>query len=158
MGDGIKPYETYDQWMGKLASENEDLKNVGLERTAQNYQMYKLRNSKNSAIISDSKLKEYCLSPDSPRGSHKARVIKAALGIGQEDYKYFEEQIRKGLSSAKIKVGKSNSWGRRYDTIISIKGKNGNVEDVIVGWIFDSKNSTAYNGYEPRLTTAYIKT
>lgn len=157
-GDGIKPYETYDQWMGKLASENEDLKNVGLERTAQKYQMYKLRNGKDSAIISDRKLKEYCLSPDSERGSNKARVIKSALGIGQEDYKYFEEQIRKGLSSAKIKVGKSNSWGRRYDTIISIKGKNGNVEDVIVGWIFDSKNSTAYNGYEPRLTTAYIKT
>lgn len=158
-GDGIKPYETYDQWIGKLASENEDLKNVGLERSAQKYQMYKLRNGKDSAVIDvEGKLKDYCLSPDNERGSNKARVIKSALGIGQEDYNYFEEQIRKGLSTAKIKVGEINEWGRRYDTIIPIKGKNGNTVDVTVGWIFDSKKSTAYNGYEPRLTTAYIDT
>lgn len=158
-GDGTKPYETYDQWMGRLASENEDLTNKGLERSARKYQTYKLRNGKDSVVIdAEGKLRGYCLSPDSPSGRNKARVIKAALGIGQEDYLYFEEQIRKGLSKARIEVGESNEWGRRYDAIISIKGKNGNVEDLRVGWIFDSKNSTAYNGNEPRLATAYIDT
>lgn len=38
---------------------------------------------------------------------------------------------------SKFEVSDIDEWGRRYKTIISIKGKNGNVEDVIVGWILD---------------------
>lgn len=157
-GDGIKPYQTYDQWMGKLASENKDLKDKGLETAAQNYQMYKLRNGKDSVVIAESKLKNYCLSPDNERGKNKARVINSALGIGQEDYKYFEEQIRKGLSTAKITAGKSDDYGRRYVSIVSVEGKNGKVKDVVVGWIFDAADSKMYNGNVPRLATAYMKT
>ena len=158
-GDGIKPYQTYDQWMGKLASENKDLKDKGLETAAQNYQMYKLRNGKDSVVIdSEGKFKNYCLNPESDRGKSKARTFKSALGFEQDDYKYLEEQIRAGLSTAKIEAKESTEWGRIYNSIIPVKGKEGNTVDVTVGWIFDYKTSAAYNGNEARLVTAYIDT
>jgi Domain of unknown function (DUF4926) len=37
------------------------------------------------AILDLRKLQDYCLSPDHPRGRHKARVFRDALGIGQHD-------------------------------------------------------------------------
>ena len=42
------------------------------------------------------KLRNYCLSTEHPRGRHKARVFKAALGIGPED----TEELRDALLSA----------------------------------------------------------
>ncbi|HZZ42771.1 MAG TPA: hypothetical protein VFE58_07525 [Tepidisphaeraceae bacterium] len=39
----------------------------------------KLPNGHN-AVIEDSKLRDYCLSPSHPRGKHKARLFAAALG------------------------------------------------------------------------------
>ncbi len=157
-GDGIKPYETYNQWMGKLASKNADLKNVRLERTAQKYQMYKLRNGKDSVIINaEKKLKGYCLNPDNKRGSNKARVFNSVLGIGQDDYKYLEKQIRSGLSSAKIEYSNTSAYGRSYYSYVLVKGINGREAEVKVGWIFDFATSDFYNKEGlPRLTTAFI--
>ncbi len=40
----------------------------------------KLPNGEN-AFVDDRKLYDYCLNPDNPRGSNKARVFAAALGI-----------------------------------------------------------------------------
>jgi hypothetical protein len=37
------------------------------------------------AYIDDSKLRDYSLNPEHPRGRHKARVFAAALGLTQSD-------------------------------------------------------------------------
>ena len=39
------------------------------------------------------KLREYCLNPAHPRGRHKARVFRAALGIGQDDAPWLRQTI-----------------------------------------------------------------
>lgn len=159
-GDGTKPYETYDQWMGRLASENKDLTNKGLERSARKYQAYKLRNGKDSVVIdAEGKFKGYCLKLEHPNGGPKARVFKSVLGIGPDDAEYLEKQIRNGLLESKIVFNDNDQWGRKYETTIPVKGRNGNVADVTVGWIFDYKDSDMYNGNNsPRLASAYIKT
>lgn len=34
-----------------------------------------------NAVVDIRKLRDYCLNPDNPRGSNKARVFSAALGL-----------------------------------------------------------------------------
>ena len=122
--------------------------------------MYKLRNGgKNVIIDQENKLKGYCLNPDHPSGGNKARVFSSALGLGPEDYCYLEDQIRLGLSDSKISFKQSDQWGRKYDAVVRIKGKNGNMAEVVTGWIFDYRDSKPYNDQGmPRLATAYVKT
>ena len=38
-----------------------------------------------SAILDIRKIEDYCLSPAHPRGRHKARVFRDALGLRQDD-------------------------------------------------------------------------
>jgi hypothetical protein len=42
----------------------------------------------NRAIVDGQKPTDYCLSPTHPRGRHKARVFREALGIGQAAKRY----------------------------------------------------------------------
>ena len=159
-GDGTKPYETYDQWMGRLASENKDLTNKGLERSARKYQAYKLRNGKDSVVIdAEGKFKAYCLNLDHQSGRDKARVFNSALGIGPRDYEYLEKQIRAGLEKAEIKYEGTTDTGRKYTSFINVRGLNGKTMKVTVPWIFDFKDSQFYNenGF-PRLISAYVDT
>jgi Domain of unknown function (DUF6883) len=37
------------------------------------------------AIIAIRKIEDYCLNPSHPRGRHKARVLREALGLQQSD-------------------------------------------------------------------------
>jgi uncharacterized protein DUF6883 len=37
------------------------------------------------AILDVRKIEDYCLSPSHPRGRHKARVFREALGLQQSD-------------------------------------------------------------------------
>jgi hypothetical protein len=37
------------------------------------------------AVVDLRKLEDYCLSPSHPRGRHKARVFREALGLQQSD-------------------------------------------------------------------------
>lgn len=159
-GDGVKPYQAYDQWMGRLASENKTFGDTQMEKAARGYQTYKLRHGgRNVVIDSEGKFKGYCLNLEHQSGKDKARVFKSVLGIGPDDAEYLEEQIRNGLLESKISFIKNDQWGRKYETIIPIEGRNGNVADVTVGWIFDYKDSSMYNGdNRPRLASAYIKT
>jgi hypothetical protein len=50
------------------------------------------------AILDLRKLEDYCLDPKHPRGRHKARVFRDALGIGRNDASWLR---RKLLAAAK---------------------------------------------------------
>jgi hypothetical protein len=39
-----------------------------------------------NAIVDIRKLRDYCLNPDNPRGSNKARVFAATLGLTASSY------------------------------------------------------------------------
>ena len=46
-----------------------------------------------NAIVDIRKLRDYCLNPDNPRGSNKARVFAAALGITVADAELLREKL-----------------------------------------------------------------
>ncbi len=75
--------------------------------------MYRLPNPQD-AVVEIRKLRGYCLSPDHPRGRHKARVFASALGLAASD----AEQLRKALLSAALSEEASpaeeDEYGQRY--------------------------------------------
>lgn len=54
--------------------------------------------NRHSAVVDVRKLRDYCLSPQHPRGRHKARVFASALGLTAEDAK----DLREALVSAAV--------------------------------------------------------
>jgi hypothetical protein len=52
------------------------------------------------ATLDIRKLADYCLSPTHPRGRHKARVFRAALGIEQADAAWLREVLLVGVTTA----------------------------------------------------------
>ena len=69
------------------------------------------------AIVDLRKLHDYCLNPDNPRGSNKARVFAAALGLKAAD----AEELRSVLFNAAINgdatLGELDLYGQRYQLI-----------------------------------------
>src|SRR5271166_5586268 len=66
------------------------------------------------------KLSAYCLSPTHPRGRHKARVFREALGITQADA---NELRARTLSAARDEIAvllDADEWGERWRVDITI--------------------------------------
>jgi hypothetical protein len=55
----------------------------------------------NRAVVDIAKLRDYCLSPDHPRGRHKARVFAASLGLTANH----AEELRDALLEAALAEG-----------------------------------------------------
>ena len=58
--------------------------------------MQELLNAR-GAIIELAKIRDYCLSPDHPRGRHKARVFREALGLTVDDAEWLRHKIMDGI-------------------------------------------------------------
>ena len=50
-----------------------------------------------AAIADLRKIADYCLNPEHPRGRHKARVFREALGIEREDAEWLRDALLEGL-------------------------------------------------------------
>lgn len=60
------------------------------------------------------KLDAYCLSETHPRGSNKARVFKATLGISTPDAHWLRLAILRGVVDADAEPVASDQFGHRY--------------------------------------------
>ena len=49
------------------------------------------------AVLDLRKIEDYCLSPAHPRGRHKARVFRDALGIGRSEAEWLRQALLAGL-------------------------------------------------------------
>ena len=65
--------------------------------------MNRLPNCDN-AILDIRKLKDYCLDADHPRGRHKARVFREALGIGKPEAEWLRDVILAALPDSESEV------------------------------------------------------
>jgi hypothetical protein len=65
------------------------------------------------AIVDVRKLREYCLNPDNPRGSAKARVFASALGITAKDADKLRAELLEVASSEDAAVGELDLYGQR---------------------------------------------
>ena len=79
--------------------------------------MAKLPNPEN-AVVETRKLRDYCLSPEHPRGRHKARVFASALGLTADDSQELRQELRQVLLAAALSeealVAEEDQYGQRY--------------------------------------------
>jgi hypothetical protein len=98
--------------------------------------MAKLLNPEN-AVVETRKLRDYCLSPEHPRGKHKARVFASALGLAAED----SEELRQALLSAAVSEEaaptEEDEHGQRYMLDFEMSTEAGSAI-VRSGWIVRS--------------------
>lgn len=110
--------------------------------------MAKLPNSEN-AVVEVRKLRDYCLSPDHPRGKHKARVFASALGFTAED----SEELRQALLSAAVSEEAApageDEYGKRYVLDFEMSTEAGSAT-VRSGWIIRSGEDF------PRFTSCWV--
>ena len=101
------------------------------------------------AIVEIRKLRDYCLNPDNPRGSNKARVFAAVLGLTAAD----AEQLRKALLHAAhagdALSGELDMHGQRYTIDFTMTTETGSAQ-IRSGWI------VLHSDTAPRLATCYV--
>lgn len=101
------------------------------------------------AVLDVRKLREYCLSVEHPRGQHKARVFKSALGWTTNQ----AEDVRRRLLEAALHEDASflgaDDYGQRYALDFAVQGMGG-VATVRSLWII------RYGEDFPRFASCYV--
>jgi hypothetical protein len=104
------------------------------------------------AYIPPDKLAGYALSPEHPRGRHKARVFASALGITSSDAAYLEQAILEAVPTAPVSgIRTQGPYGYLYTVPILLEGLNGATHTVITAWIHHPAADAP-----PRLISAYV--
>ena len=110
--------------------------------------MAKLPNPEN-AVVEMRKLRGYCLSPEHPRGKHKARVFASALGLTADD----SVELRRALLSAAVSEeafpAEGDEYGQRYMLDFEMSTEIGRAT-VRSGWIVRSGEDF------PRFTSCWV--
>ncbi len=102
-----------------------------------------------NAIVDIRKLRDYCLNSDNLRGSNKARVFAAALGITAADAEFLREKLLDAAQTNEVTFGELDMYGQRYTMDFELTTEIG-MAFVQSGWIIlHSENN-------PRLTTCYV--
>ena len=101
------------------------------------------------AIVDIEKLRNYCLSPEHPRGRNKARVFEAVLGFTDRN----AEELRNALLSAtrnnEAVPTEVDEYGQRYVLDFVITGT--------AGWGHIRSSWIIRHGEDfPRLTSCYV--
>jgi uncharacterized protein DUF6883 len=101
------------------------------------------------AILDIRKIREYCLNPAHPRGRHKARVFRDALGIQQSDAVWFRAVLLEAARSGDALHLGTDGWGSqwRLDMSIERQGKRGVVRTI---WIVRAGDEV------PRFVTCWV--
>jgi hypothetical protein len=79
-------------------------------------------------------MRDYCLNPDNPRGSRKARVFRSALGMTKVDAPALRQRLLQVAGSEHAQMGELDSYGQRYT--IDFELRKGTRKVVVrSGWI-----------------------
>jgi hypothetical protein len=101
------------------------------------------------AIVDIVKLRDYCLSPDHPRGRHKARVFAAALGLAAADAEFLRQALLGAALSEEASVADADGYGQRYVLDFDLSAPAGRAR-VRSSWIVRAGEDF------PRLTSCYV--
>jgi hypothetical protein len=102
------------------------------------------------AIVDIRKLRDYCLNPDSPRGSGKARVFLSALGLTVADAQKLRKKLLEVARTEEAQLGELDIYGQRYTMDFELETEVGKAV-VRSGWIILREEIA------PRLATSYVK-
>jgi hypothetical protein len=74
-----------------------------------------------AAMLEIAKLRDYCLSPEHPRGKHKARLFRAALGIGREHAEELRASLLAAARTEPAVALHADRWGQywRLDALVA---------------------------------------
>jgi len=101
------------------------------------------------AVVDIAKLTEYCLSPDHPRGKHKARVFASVLGLTAEYADELHEALLTAACTDKAALGDADEYGQRYVVDFAMDGPAGKGA-VRSAWIVRAGEDF------PRLVSCYV--
>ena len=73
------------------------------------------------AILDVRKLEDYCLSPSHPRGRHKARVFRQALGLAQEDAVWLRAAPLEAAVTGEAVPVTTDAWGTYWQLDVVIR-------------------------------------
>ncbi len=102
-----------------------------------------------NAIVDIRKLHNYCLNPDNPRGSNKARVFAATLGVTAAEAEFLREKLLDAAQTNEVSLGELDMYGQRYTMDFEMITGVGTAF-VRSGWII------LHGENNPRLTTCYV--
>lgn len=103
----------------------------------------------NRAILDFRKIEDYCLSSAHPRGKHKARVFREALGIGEGDADWLRQTLLDGLLEYEAVKFDDDSYGARWRVDIPVTRQN---KRAVVRTIWIVRSSEQ----EPRFVSCWI--
>ena len=103
------------------------------------------------AVVDVTKLRDYCLSSAHPRGRHKARVFRSALGLGNQDVELLRAALLEAANSREAILVRQDEYGRRFFVDFVMEGPSGSAK-VRSAWIVRKDENF------PRLTTCYVQT
>lgn len=101
------------------------------------------------AVVEARKLRDYCLSPQHPRGRHKARVFASALGLTAEDAELLREVLLRAALSEEAVVTDRDRYGKRYVLDFDMETEAGTAT-IRSGWIVRRDEEF------PRLTSCWV--
>ena len=101
------------------------------------------------AVVDLRKLRDYCLSQEHPRGQHKARLFKRALGLTAQDVLEFQNLLLSAARSEDAVSLGADDYGKRYALDFSVKRTSGQAT-IRSLWIIRRGEDF------PRLATCYI--
>ena len=79
------------------------------------------------AVLDLRKIEDYCLNPTHPRGRHKARVFREALGVGQSEAGWLREMLLAGLQNTEAAELGWDAFGTRWGVDVSVARQNRHV-------------------------------
>jgi hypothetical protein len=102
-----------------------------------------------NAVVDIAKLRDYCLSPDHPRGKHKARVFAAALGLTADHAEDLQSALLQAANAEEAVETNRDEFGQRYVIEFIMEGPAGSGR-ILASWIVRSDEDF------PRLTSCYV--
>jgi hypothetical protein len=101
------------------------------------------------AVVDIGKLRDYCLSPEHPRGRHKARVFEAVLGLTAGHAEELREALLAAARTHEAAPTERDYYGQRYVLDFIMTTATGQAE-VRSTWIVRRREDF------PRLTSCYV--
>jgi hypothetical protein len=101
------------------------------------------------AILDIRKIEDYCLKPAHPRGRHKARVFREALGLAQTDAPWLRDVLLEAARSADAIETATDVWGTYWciDAAVTRQAKSAVVRSI---WMVRTGESV------PRFITCWV--
>jgi hypothetical protein len=101
------------------------------------------------AILDVRKLEDYCLSPSHPRGRHKARVFRQALGLQRSDAVWLRDALLEAAVGGFAEPVATDSWGTHWRLDVTVRRQR---RSAVVGTLWIVRTG----GDMPRFVTCWV--